>query len=215
MGLLVLNYTTKEGFLVSQLYLQIHSIKMLKTLKGSTYAMGYTVLAYKSVEDKDAGVSPIPLPNKLAYVEEVLEANDFYDQTVFGFAYDAVKRAWQNVGYTVEDFYPTPPTPKTYIYDCSGYSFRGFNCAGYDRDGYGRDGFNKEGYDRDGFGREGFNIEGYDRQGYDKEGYDKEGFGREGFNKDGYDRQGYDCEGYDRNGFNIDGYNREGIKKEE
>lgn len=185
MGLLVLNYTTNQGFVVPQLYLQVNSIRMLKTLSGPTYGMSYSVLAYKSVEDKDAGVSPISLPNYLAYTEEYLNANDFYDQTIFGFAYGAVKKTWQNAGFTVEDYYPSPPTPTTYIYDCSGYSFRGFNCAGKDREGYDRQGFNPQGYDREGYDRTGFNTEGYDREGYDREGYDKEGYNREGLNRDG------------------------------
>ena len=183
MGLLVLNYTTPQGFLVPQLYLQINSIRMLKTLQGPTYGMAYAVLAYKSVEDKDAGVSPIPLPNYLAYTEEVLSADDFYDQTIFGFAYAAVKKTWESHGFVVEDYYPHPPTPTTYIYDCSGYSFKGFNCAGRDREGYDRAGFNTLGIDREGYDRQGFNSEGYNREGYDREGYDTYGY-----NKEGYDR---------------------------
>jgi hypothetical protein len=199
MGLLVLNYTTTQGFVVPELYLQLNSVKMLKTLQGSNYGMSYAVLAYKSVEDKDAGVSPIALPNYLAYTEEVLTANDFYDQTVFGFAYDAIKRTWQSNGYIVQNYYPHPPTPTTYIYDCSGYSFRGFNCAGYDKDGYGRDGFNKAGWDRQGYGRDGFNAQGWDRDGY----------GRDGFNAEGWDR-----DGYGRDGFNAQGCNRQHLNKE-
>ena len=200
MGLLVFNYTTTQGFLVPQLYLQVNSIRMLKTLQGPNYGMSYAVLAYKSVEDKEAGVSPIPLPNYLAYTEEVLTADDFYDQTIFGFAYDAIKRTWQNAGYVVEDYYPHPPTPKTYIYDCSGYSFKGFNCAGYTFDGYDRNGFNKQGWDREGYDREGYNAAGYNRQGYDRTGYNKDGYDVKGYDKDGYDKDGYNQEGMDRDG---------------
>ncbi len=190
MGLLVLNYTTSQGFLVPELYLQVTNIRMLKTLQGPNYGMSYSVTAYKSVQDKDAGVSPIGLPNYLAYAEEVLTANDFYDQTIFGFAYGAVKRVWESHGFVVQDYYPQPPTPTTYIYDCSGYSFRGFNCAGYDSEGYDRSGFNRAGWDREGYDRQGYNAQGYDRNGYDKD----------GFNKDGLDSRGYDREGYDKNG---------------
>lgn len=185
MGLLVLNYITPQGFLVPELYLQLNSVRMLKTLQGPNYGMSYAVLAYKSAEDKDAGVSAIPLPNYLAYTEEVLSADDFYDQTIFGFAYDAVKKTWESHGFVVQDYYPSPPTPTTYIYDCSGYSFRGFNCAGYTKDGYGRDGFNKQGIDREGYNRAGFDAAGYDREGYDKDGYDKDGYNRGGFDKYG------------------------------
>ena len=141
MGLLVLNYTTNEGFLVPQLYIQVNSIRMLKTLQGSDYGMAYGSLAYKSLADKDSGASPISIPMYLAMVEQYLTANDFYKQTIFGYAYDAIKVAWQNAGYTVEDYYPQPPTPTTYIYDCSGYNFDGYNCAGYDREGYDRQGY--------------------------------------------------------------------------
>lgn len=190
MGLIALNYTTTQGFVVPQLYLQVNSIRMLKTLQGPNYGMAYGVLAYKSVEDKEAGVSPIPLPNYLAYTEEVLSADDFYDQTIFGFAYAAVKRTWESHGFIVEDYYPQPPTPSTYIYDCAGYNFRGFNCDGYTKDGYGKDGFNKEGWDREGYNREGFNAEGYNREGFNKEGYDKEGYDKNGFDVNGYDRYG-------------------------
>jgi len=185
MGLLVLNYTTSQGFLVPQLYLQVNSVRMLKTLQGPDYGMAYSVLAYKSIEDKNAGVSPIALPNYLAYTEDVLTANDFYDQTIFGFAYDAIKRTWERHGFVVQDYYPQPPTPTTYIYDCSGYSFKGFNCAGWTKDGYYRDGFNKSGWDREGYGRDGFNASGWDREGYDRSGYDVDGYNRNGVNRQG------------------------------
>lgn len=150
MGLIVLNYTTNEGFLVPQLYIQVNSIRMLKTFQGPNYGMYYSSLAYKSIEDKDSGASPIGIPGNLANVEQYLSANDFYDQTIFGFAYSALKANWETAGYVVQDYYPQPPTPTTYIYDCSGYNFQGFNCAGYDRDGYDKEGYNKEGYNRGG-----------------------------------------------------------------
>ena len=160
MGLIVYNYTTNEGFLVPELYIQVNCIRMLKTLSGPTYGMVYSSLAYKSASDKDSGAAPITIPTYLANVEQFLTANDFYDQTIFGFAYDAIKAAWQNAGYTVIDWYPQPPTPTTYIYDCSGYSFQGFNCAGWDREGYGRDGFNAAGWDRQGCNRQHLDING-------------------------------------------------------
>lgn len=214
MGIVVLNYTTAEGFLVPELYIQVTCFRILKTLSGANYGCVYSSAAYKSVQDKDAGCAPLPIPSYLANVEEFLTANQFYEQTIFGFAYDAIKRAWQNQGYTVLDYYPHPPTPKTYTYDCSGYNFQGYNCAGYDREGYDRQGFNKEGYDREGYDRQGYNAEGYNRQGYDKDGYDKEGYDASGFDRQGYDREGYDREGYDPEGYDRQGYDREGYDKQ-
>lgn len=219
MGILVLNYKTAEGFMVPELYVQVTCIRILKTLSGASYGCVYTSSAYKSPQDKEAGYNPLPIPNYLANVEEVLTANQFYEQTVFGFAYDSIKRAWQRLGYTVVDYYPFPPTPTTYTYDCSGYNFLGFNCAGYDKDGYDKNGFNKDGWDREGYGRDGYNAEGYNRQGYDREGYDRQGYDQEGYNKEGYDRdgynrQGYDKDGFDRQGYDKDGYNREGFDRQ-
>ena len=209
MGILVQNYTTQEGFVVPELYVRIDSIRILKTLSGPTYGNVYTSSAYKSYSDYEAGARAIPIPQWLSNAEEVLTADQFYEQTIFGFAYDCIKRVWQSQGYTVIDYYPQPPTPTTYTYDCSGYNFKGFNCAGYDHDGYDKDGFNKDGWDREGYGRDGYNAEGYDRQGYDRQGYDRDGYGRDGYNKDGYDRQGYDREGYDKDGYDKQGCNRQ------
>ncbi len=214
MGILVLNYTTNEGFVVPELYIQVNCIRMLKTLSGPTYGMVYSSVAYKDVDAKENGSSPIQIPTYLANVEEFLTANDFYNQTIFGFAYDAIERAWQAQGFTVQDYYPHPPTPTTYIYDCSGYNFQGFNCAGYDKDGYDKDGFNKDGWDREGYGRDGYNAAGYDRQGFDREGYDVDGYDRDGFNKEGYDRQGYDRQGYDKDGFDRQGYDKDGYDRQ-
>jgi hypothetical protein len=214
MGLLILRYITAEGFDVSGLYVQVESIRILKTFNGSSYGCSFTSSAWKSPEDKSAGARPIPIPFYLANAEVFLTADQFYDQTIFGYAYSALKANWVNAGYQVEDYYPHPPTPTTFIYDCSGYNFRGFNCAGYDREGYGRDGFNKEGYDREGYDREGYNKEGYDRQGFNKEGYDHEGYDREGFNKEGYDREGFNKEGYDREGYDREGYDQQGCNRE-
>ena len=218
MGIIVENYTTDQGFLVPQLYIQVSSIRMLKTMSGPNYGMVYSSLAYKSVDEMVAGASPIAIPIYLANVEQFLTADQFYDQTIFGFAYGAIKAAWENAGYTVIDWYPQPPTPTTYIYDCSGYNFRGFNCAGYDKDGYDKDGFNKDGWDREGYGKDGYNAEGYNRQGFDRNGYDKDGYDVMGFDKDGYDREGYDRQGfnkqgYDREGYDKDGYNAEGYDR--
>ncbi len=214
MGILVLNYTTSEGFQVPELYVRIESIRILKTLSGPTYGNVYTSTAYKSYSDYEAGARAIPIPQYLSTAEEILSANQFYEQTIFGFAYDAIKRGWESQGYTVVDYYPHPPTPTTYIYDCSGYNFLGFNCAGYDHDGYDKDGFNKDGWDREGYGRDGYNAAGYDRQGFDREGYDIDGYGRDGFNKEGYDRQGYDRQGYDKDGFDRQGYDKDGYDRE-
>lgn len=214
MGILVLNYTTQEGFLVPELYVRIESIRILKTLTGPTYGCVYTSTAYKSYSDFEAGARAIPIPQYLANAEEILTANQFYEQTIFGFAYDAIKRGWESAGYVVVDYYPQPPTPKTYTYDCSGYNFQGFNCAGYDRDGYDRSGFNKDGYDRQGYDRQGYDKDGYNRQGYDKDGYDRDGYDMMGYNRQGYDREGYDREGYNAEGYNRQGCNREGKDKD-
>jgi len=205
MGFLVTQYLTAEGFDVSGLYVQVESIRILKTISGATYGCSFTSSAWKSPQDKDAGARPIPIPQFLANAEEFLTADAFFDQTVFGIAYTALKANWTNAGYTVIDYYPNPPTPTTYIYDCSGYNFRGFNCAGYDREGYDKDGFNKDGWDRQGYGRDGYDVDGYNRQGFDRQGYD-----REGFDYMGYDRDGYDRSGYDRKGCNRQGVDREG-----
>jgi hypothetical protein len=219
MGIIVENYTTSEGFQVPELYVQVNSIRILKTLNGGNYGCVYSSSAYKSFNDKEAGCNPLPIPTWLANVEEVLTANQFYEQTVFGFAYDCIKRAWQAQGYVVQDYYPHPPTPKTYTYDCSGYNFQGFNCAGYDREGYDKDGFNAAGWDRQGYGRDGYNAAGYDRQGFNRQGYDIDGYDRDGYNAQGYDRQGYnrqgyDAEGYDRQGYDAEGYDRNGYDRQ-
>lgn len=204
MGFLVSNYLTAEGFDVSGLYVQVESIRILKTIAGPTYGCSFTSSAWKSPQDKSAGARSIPIPQYLANAENFLSADDFYDQTIFGIAYQALKQNWTNAGYLVTDYYPAPPTPTTYIYDCSGYNFRGFNCAGYDKEGYDKDGFNREGWDREGYGRDGYNAEGYNRQGYDRDGYDRQG----------YDVYGYDRDGYDRQGYNRNGCNRSGVDKE-
>jgi hypothetical protein len=193
MGLLVINYTTSEGFLVPQLYIQLQCVRMLKTLNGDCYGMSYGSLAYKSLADKDSGASPIGIPMYLATVDDFQSAESFYNQTIFGFAYGSIKKAWESAGYVVEDYYPHPPTPTTYIYDCSGYNFKGFNCAGYDREGYDADGFNAQGWDREGYNREGYDVDGYNRQGFDREGYDREGYDYYGCNRSHVDRQGNPC----------------------
>lgn len=205
MGILVLNFTTSEGFLVPELYVQVESMRILKTLNGGNYGCSFTSLAYKSYDDMVAGARAIPIPQYLANTEIFLSARQFYEQTIFGFAYDSFKQAWTGAGYMVQDFYPAPPTPTTYIYDCSGYNINGFNCAGYDKDGYDKDGFNKDGWDREGYGRDGYNAEGYNRQGFDRQGYDKDGYDMFGYDRNGYDRQGYDRNGCDRQGLNKQG----------
>ena len=90
MGIIVENYTTDQGFLVPQLYIQVSSIRMLKTMSGPNYGMVYSSLAYKSVDEMMAGASPIAIPIYLANVEQFLTADQFYDQTIFGFAYGAI-----------------------------------------------------------------------------------------------------------------------------
>jgi hypothetical protein len=193
MGILVLNYTTAEGFFVPTLYVQVESMRILKTLNGPNYSCYFSSSAWKSPEDKANGARPVPIPSNLANAETFLTADQFYDQTIFGYAYDALKAGWQNAGFTVEDYYPHPPTPTTYIYDCSGYNFQGFNCAGYDREGYDKDGYNKAGYDRDGYDRQGYDKDGYNRQGFDRDGYDREGYDYQGCNREHKDRQGNEC----------------------
>ena len=214
MGILIQNYTTAEGFLVAELYVQVESMRILKTLGGGTYGCSFTSLAYKSYDDMCNGARPIPVPQYLANTEIFLTARQFYEQTIFGFAYDAFKAAWEGAGYVVQDFYPSPPTPTTYTYDCSGFNINGFNCAGYDKDGYDKDGFNKDGWDREGYGRDGYNAEGYNRQGFDRQGYDRDGYDAMGYNKEGYDRQGYDRNGYDKDGYDKQGYDKDGCNRE-
>ena len=80
MGLLVQNYTTEQGFLVPELYIQVSCIRMLKTLGGNLYGMVYTSLAYKSIVERDSGAQPISIPVYLANVEQFLTADQFYDQ---------------------------------------------------------------------------------------------------------------------------------------
>lgn len=208
MGLIVYNYITEQGFVVPELYIQLTCIRILKALGGNNYGMVYTSLAYKSLVEKNSGASPIPIPNYLANVEGFLVADQFYEQTIFGFAYDAIKATWQNAGYTVADFYPHPPTPTTYIYDCSGYNFHGYNSAGFNKDGYNKFGLNSAGWDREGYDVNGLDKEGYDRQGYDKDSYNKAGFDRFGFDREGYDVDGYDADGYNRDGVNRNGESR-------
>jgi hypothetical protein len=173
----------------------VESMRILKTISGPTYGCTFTSSAWKSPDNKAAGNRPIPIPTWLSTAEIFLTADQFYDQTIFGFAYDALKLNWTNAGYQVQDYYPSPPTPTTYIYDCSGYNFRGFNCAGYDRQGYDRQGFNKDGWDREGYDREGYDAQGYNRQGYDRDGYDRQGYNYMGCNREGKDREGNPCPG--------------------
>lgn len=155
MGLIIYNYTTKQGFLVPELYIRINCIRMLKTTGGSDYGMVYNSLAYKSFSDFEAGTSPLTIPNHFANVEDYLTSADFYKQTIFGFAYDAIKRTWENNGYTVTKNSSHSITSKTYTYDCFGYNVEGFNVDGYNRQGYDHEGYNKEGYNIMGLGRNG------------------------------------------------------------
>ena len=150
-----------------------------------------------------------------------LAPDDFYKQTLYGYAYTAIKAAWTAAGYTVTDIHETgQPYPNTFIYDASGFNFAGFNHLGWDSDGYGEDGFNASGYDREKYDRNGYNAAGYNRggfkpDGFNIDGYDVMGFNAAGYNKDGYDRLGYNAagynrEGYDKNGFDKDGYDAQG-----
>lgn len=209
MGLLVQQYVTAEGFTVTGLYVQVQSMRILKTLNGSNYVCAFTCSSFKSQDDMVAGARSIPVPTYLETAEVVLRDVDFYKQTLFGYAYDSIKANWVNAGYTVEDLYPHPPTPTTYTYDCSGYNIDGFNCSGFDHEGYDRNGFNAAGYDRQGYDVSGLNTEGFDKEGYGVDGYTKEGYDREGYDRNQYTVDGFDREGYDRNGFDMDGCNRD------
>jgi hypothetical protein len=95
MGILIQNYTTAEGFLVPELYVQVESMRILKALGGGTYGCSFTSLAYKSYDDMCNGARAIPIPQYLATAEIFLTARQFYEQTIFGFAYDAFTAAWE------------------------------------------------------------------------------------------------------------------------
>ena len=214
MGVIVQNFTTAEGFIIPELYIQIATIRISKSgTNSANYSCVYFSQAFKSYADMQAGRNPVVIPAYLANGEEILSALQFYEQTIHGFAYGCIKRLWTRDGYTVVDYYRSPPTPTTYIYDCSGYDIHGFNSDGWDREGYGRDGFNKDGWDREGYGRDGFNPMGWDCEGYGRDGFNIDGWDREGYGRDGFNPMGWDREGYGRDGFNAVGYNRSGMDR--
>lgn len=203
MGLIVDSYTTESGFVLSPGYLSVTSFRLLICPDGAIQC-AFAVQLYKSREDKHVGFSPIPLPISLATAECFIVWKDLYRQSLFGNAYDAVKRRWQSEGYSLQDVYePGQPTATQYTYDLTGYNIDGFNASGYD----------SEGYDRQGFNAEGFNRAGYDHEGYNRDGYDATGFNREGYDRDGYDRMGFNRDGWDREGFGRDGYNAQGLDR--
>ena len=236
MGITAGPYTTEEGFTIPTVYLSIDCFRLLKALGSSNFGTLFVVNAYRSRDDKLAGRQALRMPAHLTNVEMFLAPDDFYKQTLYGFAYDRIKAVWTTSGYTVNDILETDQlTPTTFIYDASGFNFAGFNHLGWDSAGYGEDGFNVTGWDREqydrngynaagynrgGFNKDGFNAEGYDMMGlnaagWDKDGYDRLGYNAAGFNRGGYDKNGYNAAGfnymgYDKNGFDKDGYDTQG-----
>jgi hypothetical protein len=221
MGITAGPYTTEEGFTIPCVYLSIDCFRLLKALGSTNFGTLFVVNAYRSRDDKLAGRQALRMPAHLTHIEMFLAPDDFYKQTLYGYAYTAIKAVWTTAGYTVTDIHETgQPYPNTFIYDASGFNFAGFNHLGWDADGYGEDGFNATGWDREQYDREGFNAAGYNRGGFNKDGFNKDGYDMMGFNaagwdKDGYDRLGYNAagynrEGYDKNGFDKDGYDAQG-----
>ena len=209
MGITAGPYTTEEGFTIPTVYLSIDCFRLLKALGSSEFGTLFVVNAYRSRDDKVAGRQALRMPAYLTNVEMFLSPDDFYKQTLYGYAYDRIKAVWTGAGYTVTDILEAgQATPTTFIYDASGFSFLGFNHLGWDSAGYGVDGFNPSGYDREGYDRNGYNVSGYNRAGFNPEGFNVDGYDAMGFNAEGWDK-----DGYDKNGFNTAGYNREGYDK--
>ena len=217
MGITAGPYTTEEGFTIPTVYLSIDCFRLLKALGSSDFGTLFVVNAYRSRDDKLAGRQALRMPAYLTNVEMFLSPDDFYKQTLYGYAYDRIKAVWTSAGYTVTDIHEAgQPYPTTYIYDASGFSFLGFNHLGWDSAGYGVDGFNASGYDREGYDRNGYNVSGYNRAGFNPEGfnvdgYDVMGFNAEGWDKDGYNRFGFNAAGFNRDGYDVHGYNAAGF----
>lgn len=217
MGITAGPYTTEEGFTIPTIYLSIDCFRLLKALGSSDFGTLFVVNAYRSRADKLAGRQALRMPAYLTNVEMFLSPDDFYKQTLYGYAYDRIKTVWTAAGYTVTDILEDgQPTPTTYIYDSSGFNFAGFNHLGWDSEGYGEDGFNSTGWDREQYDRDGYNAAGYDRAGFNKDGfnaagYDMMGFNAAGYDVDGYDRNGFNAAGFNRNGYDKDGYNAQGF----
>ena len=227
MGITAGPYTTEEGFTIPTVYLSIDCFRLLKALGSVNFGTLFVVNAYRSRDDKLAGRQALRMPAYLTNVEMFLAPDDFYKQTLYGYAYDRIKAVWTGAGYTVTDIHEAgQPYPTTYIYDASGFNFLGFNANGWDAEGYGEDGFNLAGWDREHYNRQGFNAAGYNRGGFNKDGfnkdgydimglnaagYDKDGYNRFGFNAAGYNREGFDKDGFDKNGYDKDGFNAAGL----
>ena len=216
MGITVGPYTTYEGFVLPTMYLSIESFRLVKTLSNDLFGCVFTVGAYQSREALHAGASSIRIPQSLANCEGFINSADFVKQSMYGTAYDQVKKTWLAAGYpSINVGEDDQVTPTTFSYDASGYNFLGFNSHGLNRLGYNAQGFNVEGYNAQGYTASGFNAEGYSPQGFNAqglnaEGYDFYGFNVMGYNKDGYNRQGFNAEGYNRQGFNASGVNADG-----
>jgi len=217
MGITAGPYTTEEGFTIPTVYLSIDCFRLLKALGSSDFGTLFVVNAYRSRADKLAGRQALRMPAYLTNIEMFLSPDDFYKQTLYGYAYDRIKTVWTAAGYTVTDILEAGhPTPTTFIYDASGFNFAGFNHLGWDSEGYGEDGFNATGWDREQYNREGYNAAGFNRGGFDKDGFNAQGYDMMGLNaagwdKDGYDRNGFNAAGYNRDGYDKDGYNSAGV----
>jgi hypothetical protein len=191
MGITAGPYITDEGFIIPTIYLSIDCFRLVKALGSSNFGTLFVINAYRSREDKRAGRQPLRLPADLTHIEMFLAPEDFYKETLYGFAYTAIKNVWTAAGYTINDVHETGQhLPDTFIYDASGFNFFGFNSNGLDAEGYGKDGFNLAGWDREHYNREGFNAAGYNRNGYDKKGFNKEGYDVMGYNSTGVNAAG-------------------------
>ena len=90
-------FVTREGYSIQSLYLSVDSFRLLN-LGQKNYQCVFTVKGYVSRAAKNAGASPVSLPQNLEQIETNLVSLDFSRQTIYGQAYAAMYRAWQAAG---------------------------------------------------------------------------------------------------------------------